>query len=121
MYLVLCSPEDQSAHWAHECLVAKGFAPVEFVTTEQLAYSRLCEHRVGEDEASARIVLGDGRTIWSDRVTGVLNRLVAVPSQLVNFARDADREYAKELSSFYLSWLQALPGVVINRPEPQGF
>ena len=40
----------------------------------------------------------------------------------MNFARSADREYAmQELTSFYLSWLQALPGVVINRPEPQGF
>ena len=122
MYLVLCSPEDQSAQWAYEGLVAKGLAPVEFVTTEQLAYSRLWDHRVGEDKASVRIVLGDGRTIWSNRVCGVLNRLVAAPTQLVNFARSADREYAmQELSSFYLSWLQALPGVVINRPEPQGF
>ena len=57
----------------------KGLSPVEFVTTEQLAYSRIWEHRVGEEKASVRIVLGDGRTIWSDRVCGVLNRLVAAP------------------------------------------
>jgi hypothetical protein len=122
MYLVLCSPQDRSARWAYEALCNNGLAPVEFVTSEQLAYGRLWEHRVGENTPSVRIVLGDGRTIWSNRVTGVLNRLVAAPSQLVNFAQRADRDYAmQELTSFYLSWLQALPGVVIGRPEPQGF
>lgn len=122
MYLVLCSPQDRSAQWAYEGLCKKGLAPVEFITSEQLAYGHLWEHRVGEQTPSVRIVLGDGRTIWSDRVRGVLNRLVATPPQLVNFARSADRDYAmQELTSFYLSWLQALPGVVISRPEPQGF
>jgi hypothetical protein len=55
-------------------------------------------------------------------VRGVLNRLLGAPLDLVNRAQPADRDYAlQELSSFYLSWLQALPGVVVNRPAPQGF
>ena len=34
---------------------------------------------------------------------------------------DSDREYAtSEMQAFYLSWLNAVPGVVANRPTPQG-
>jgi hypothetical protein len=94
---------------------------LELLTSEQLAYG-IWEHRVGEETPYVRMMLADGRIIFSEQVNGVLNRLPATPQQVVNLAQGADREYAlQELTSFYLSWLQALPGRVINRPEPQGF
>lgn len=122
MFLVLCSSSDYGAQWAFTGLKALGLAPVELVTSEELAYSRFWEHRVGVSSASVRLTLPDGRTICSSRISGVLNRLLSAPQELVNYARPIDRDYAsQELSSFYLSWLSALPGKVINRPTPQGF
>jgi hypothetical protein len=121
MYLVLCSSNDVSAKWAYEFLKKRRVRPLELVTSEELAYCRVWEHRVGLNTPSLRLALADGRLIDSQDVQGVLNRLVSAPTDLVNFAQTCDREYAvQELTSFYLSWLQSLPGVVINRPEPQG-
>jgi hypothetical protein len=67
------------------------------------------------------VELRDGRSFRGDRLSGVLNRLVAVgPSQLPR-AAPADREYAsQELYAFFLSWLTAVPGRVLNQPSPQG-
>ncbi len=122
MFLVLCSSNDYGARWAFTGLKNLGLAPVELVTSEELAYSRFWEHRVGVASASVRLTLPDGRIICSSGVSGVLNRLLWAPQELVNYARPVDRDYAsQELSSFYLSWLSALPGKVINRPTPQGF
>lgn len=51
----------------------------------------------------------------------MLNRLVAVGPTSLHRAAAADREYAsQELYAFWLSWLAALPGRVLNRPSPQG-
>jgi hypothetical protein len=122
MFLVLCSSNDYAARWAFEGLGQLGVAPLEFITSEDLAYSRFWEHRVGTASASIGVSLPDGRAICSSRIAGVLNRLISAPQELVNYARPNDRDYAsQELSSFYLSWLKALPGIVINRPTPQGF
>lgn len=122
MYLVLCADGDRSARWAFEGLRKRGIAPLELVTSEELAYGRLWEHRVGKQTPSVKIVLSDGRVVSSDAVSGVLNRLLSAPKSLVDFGQEGDRDYAyQELTSFYLSWLETLPGEVINRPEPQGF
>jgi len=122
MFLVLCSSNDYAARWAFEGLGQLGVAPLELITSEDLAYSRFWEHRVGTASTSVRLSLPNGRAICSSRVAGVLNRLLSAPQELVNHARPNDRDYAsQELSSFYLSWLRALPGIVINRPTPQGF
>ncbi len=122
MYLVLCASEDRSARWAYEGLRKSGLQPVELITSDELAYGRWWEHRVGENTASLRLVLADGRIVSGGSTCGVLNRLLSAPKSLVNFAQKDDRDYAyQELTSFYLSWLQSLQGQVINRPEPQGF
>ena len=122
MFLVLCSSNDYGAQWAFTGLKRLGLAPIELVTAEELAYSGFWEHRVGVASASVRLTLPDGRIICSSGIRGVLNRLLSAPQELVNYARPLDRDYAsQELSSFYLSWLSALPGKVINRPTPQGF
>jgi hypothetical protein len=122
MFLVLCSHEDLGAQWAFQGLRERGLAPIELFTAEQLAFGRVWEHRVGAATPSIRFTLADGRTVCSSRVSGVLNRLLSAPQDLIRCAQQGDRDYAQqELASFYLSWLQALPGVVINRPTPQGF
>jgi hypothetical protein len=122
MFLVLCANEDLSAHWAHAGLQQRGLAPVELITADSLAFGLFWEHRVGAAAPSIRFTLADGRTVCSSQVSGVLNRLLSAPDDLIRRAQQDDRDYAQqELASFYLSWLQALPGVVINRPTPQGF
>ena len=51
----------------------------------------------------------------------ILNRLIAPPETLVAQSVPGDREYAhQELTALYLSWLNAIPAPVLNRPTPQG-
>jgi hypothetical protein len=121
MWTVLCTSYDHAAIWAWDGLRSRGLNPVELVTAEHLAFSRGWEHRVSSDGARVKIALQDGRVLCSSRIRGVLNRLSAPSAELIAHATPADREYANcELQSFYLSWLNSLSGVVINRPSPLG-
>ena len=121
MWLVLCSAADHAAIWAFNGLKELGLAPLELITAECLAYSRLWEHRLGAGGVHIKIGLPDGRVICSSRIRGALNRLLSPPPDLVNLAVTADREYAAaEMAALYLSWLHGLPGPMLNRPTPQG-
>lgn len=121
MWLVMCSASDLAARWAYEGLKQLGLMPLELVLAESLGYARVWDHRVGSDGAAVRFELPDGRKICGSRVRGVLNRLLAAPQDLVEMAAPQDREYAAgEMMAFHLSWMCALPGIVINRPTPQG-
>ena len=121
MWLILCSSTDLPALWAYEGLQKLGLEPLELVLSEHLAFARLWEHRVGAEGAAIKIRLPDGRTICASRVHGALNRLLAPPQDLLQTAASSDRDYAAgEMMAFYLSWLYGLPGMVINRPTPQG-
>jgi hypothetical protein len=121
MWLVFCPTTDLSALWAYEGLRSMGLAPLELITAEALAYSRVWEHRVSTYGVSVKIGLSDGRLVSSDSVRGVLNRLVSLPPAAVNQSVPADREYVtQEMMAFWLSWLHALRGPVLNRPTPLG-
>jgi hypothetical protein len=59
--------------------------------------------------------------LCSSRIRGAINRLLSPAPGIEQQAVISDREYAQaELQAFYLSWLQGLPGVVINRPGTVG-
>ncbi len=121
MWLILCNPNDASVPWAYEGLMSRGLVPLELVSSETLAYGVRWEHRLGNFGAFVEITLVDGRTIRSDQINGVLNRLVSAPSQHLLLIQPADREYVSaELTAFFMSWLYALPHPVLNRPTPQG-
>ena len=106
--------------WAHARLRDVGLAPLEVVTAASLALAKSWEHRLGADGVQLKVELEDGRVLRSSHIKGVLNRLASSPQYVIDRAVAEDREYAGgELSAFYLSWLNALPGV-INRPTPQG-
>jgi hypothetical protein len=121
VWLVLCASTDLSALWAYQGLRARGLHPLELVSAEQLAHSLRWEHRLRSDGVTVRITLADGREVHHDRVWGVLNRVLSVPPAWCTVATAADREYAtQEIGAFFLSWLYALPGPVLNRPTPQG-
>ncbi len=121
MWLVLCHTTDLHALWAHQGLKARGLDPIELVSAEALASSLRWEHRLGNFGASVTITLADGREVSSQKLRGVLNRLLTVPIHLWQSAVEAERDYVtQELSAFYLSWLYSLPCPVINRPTPLG-
>ena len=121
MWLVLCSPQDLPAIWAAQGLRRLGFAPVEIVTAEALAYNLRFEHRLEGGTSFTQIALADGRTIDSRSVRGVLNRLDTLPTGHLSLVTPEDRQYAEqELFATFLSWLNGLRDPVFNRPAPRG-
>lgn len=121
MWLVLCSSADPSGLWAYQGLRQLGLAPLELLTTESLACSRRWEHRVSSTRTDLKITLSNGKVIDSAQIRGALNRLHAPSRFSSQRAVTSDRSYAEaEQMAFYLSWLNGLPGVVINRPRPSG-
>ena len=121
MILVLCETFDTAAFWAADSLRTRG-ADVSVVTTSDLEGAVRWEHRVTRSgAASIDIELMDGRRVGSREPMGVLNRLAFVPTARLNAIAGPDCEYAvQEMNAFFLSWLNALPGRVLNRPKPQG-
>jgi hypothetical protein len=121
MWLVLCGANDLPALWAARGLESRGLQPLEIITPEVLAYNRRFVHRVATSQRSISIMLADGRVIDSAAICGTLNRLQLVPSEHLHGANATDRQYAEqELHALFLSWLNVLPGPVLNRPTPQG-
>lgn len=121
MILVLCENFDAAALWAAARLQARGRETM-VVTAPDLDAAVRWEHRVGRSgAASIEIELADGRRVSSREPAGVLNRLSFVPTARLDRTAGADRDYAvQEMNALFLSWLQALPGPVLNRPTPQG-
>lgn len=123
MWLVLCEDHDAAAHWAHRGLVARGL-PTELVTSTGLGTATRWVHRLGPHGANGgelEVSLADGREIRSGEVNGVLNRLLSAWNPQIGHARAGDREYAiQEIHAFHVSWLQSLPGPMLNRPHMGG-
>lgn len=119
MQLVVCTPADRPALWAACGLRQRGATALELVSVEALVCAPHWEHRLAADGTTRTIVrLADGRTIDSAAVSGVLNRVAAVPDTHLAGASAADREYARqEWWALLLGWLASLQGV-INRPAP---
>jgi hypothetical protein len=121
MWLILCESNDHTAFWAAQGLRQRGLAPLEVVTAGQLANAQRWYHHLSEQKVETEIVLGDGRRIVSDRVRGVINRLQTIPSAVFERLDAVDQGYAwQELQALYLSWLHALPCVVLGRAAPLG-
>lgn len=121
MWLVLCDASDASATLAFQALRARNIAPLEMITAEALSLADEWEHRIEGDAASVRFRLQDGRAFEGSALRGVLNRLYTAPTWHWRAATKVDQEYVQqELIAFFLSWLNALPCPVVNRPTPQG-
>ncbi|GAC1364177.1 MAG: hypothetical protein NVSMB32_06460 [Actinomycetota bacterium] len=121
MWLVLCNDDDWAAQWAGAGLAQRGLAPLELVTASSLARARRWAHYVTDNGCAVEITLDDGRSIDSRQVQGVLNRLVSVWNAWTTSAAPGDRDYAgHEFYAFVVSWLNCLPGPVLNRPSFMG-
>jgi hypothetical protein len=121
MWLILSAATDPSALWAYQGLQSRGLEPLEWVTAESLAAGVRWEHRLGAAGVSVDITLADGRRIRDTELRGVLNRLAVVPQETLLLIHPSDRDYVyQEWNAFFLSWLNALPPPVVNRPMPWG-
>lgn len=121
MWLVLCETHDAAASWAYASLRARGLAPLDILSAEQLALSEFQEHRLDGPRSTLRLRTESGLQVDGQRLGGVLNRLWTVPIGHWRQAGEADRNYVQqELFAFFLSWLHSLPCPVLNRPTPQG-
>jgi hypothetical protein len=120
MWLVLCPFQDISALWAYQGL-QNYLDNVQLVSAELLSYSLYWKHCLGQQGSYTEIHLGDGRTLHSDRINGVLNRISCISTEHLQHAQAGDRDYAiQELTAFFISWLNALPCKVFNRSTAQG-
>jgi hypothetical protein len=120
MTFILCEPGDASAIWAAAELRQRGH-DAQILFGSALAGAVGWDHRIEGRDASIRITLADGRILSSEAPAPILNRLAFVPTAGLRAAAGADYGYAvQEVFAFYLSWLHAWPGPVLNRPSPQG-
>ncbi len=121
MWMIVSSCSDVSAEWAYQELNREGLAPLEWMQVEAFVNISRWDHRIGAAGVSTNVSLPGGRAVSHSEIKGVLNRMSGPPSNQVELAVAADREYSQsELTAFYLSWLHALDCPVMNRPTPQG-
>lgn len=120
MTLILCEAGDVAAAWAAERLRERGRS-ADLVSSEALGDAVRWEHRIDGQAASVSITLADGRLLSSDAPRPILNRLGYIPLARLRATAGEDFGYAcQETYAFFLSWLHAWPGIVINRPTPHG-
>jgi hypothetical protein len=122
VWLLLCSSDDRPALWMADRLRARGLSPLVVLTPELLHFSFEWRHRLdSEHPPSVEFTLADGRSIHSEEIKGVVNRLTGLPPHLVAHLIPADRTYAlQEWTALHISWLSALRAPVLNRPVMQG-
>lgn len=119
MHMILCHPGDHAAIWLHGAMRATGLPDAQIVSVEQLVYSRSIVHRMDSTADAGEIRLADGRAVRADSITGLVNRFRYLPSDHFAAATPDDRRYATdELHAFMLAWLDAVPGLVVNRAHP---
>jgi hypothetical protein len=120
MWLVLGEQQDSAAWWAAEHLSRYGLVPLVTLTPSELVHAERSVHRLSAGDASLELTLADGRTIRSEEIRGVLNRMQLLPCSHLAGARPDDVAYAQEeWNALVLSWLASFPSIV-NRPSPQG-
>lgn len=118
MWLVIGSPDDQSAHWVYNGLKAAGLDPIQWLSVDVLSCSLMWEHRVSSNNPSITIELYDGEKIEGSEVRGVVNRITSLQIPQLEIVSESDRDYAlHEFNAFFLSWLYSLDAPVLNRPS----
>jgi hypothetical protein len=121
MWLVLCDPGDAAALWAYAGLRRRGLSALQLVSPQSLVCSLRAVHRVGRAGASFEIALGDGHTLDSRSLRGVLNRLSGLPVDHLVAAPAADARYAiEETNALVLSMLESIAPITLNRASPRG-
>ena len=117
----LCDVYDAAAYWAAEQLQHAGH-DVSVATAAQLDAAVRLQHRISRSgSCSVEIQLADGRCLSDRDGVGILNRLSAVAPDRLQAIAGPERDYAlQEMHALFLSWLNAFPGKMLNRPTTQG-
>lgn len=119
-YLIVCHDYDEAALWLHDRLSTWVGTEGDLVKSSELDLATRWHHRLGLDDPDIEVDMADGRRWRGGSFEGVLNRLIAAPASLANFAIAEDRDYAAaEAMAFAMSWLSGLPNI-LNPPTPQG-
>lgn len=123
MILIIADRHDHAAQWLADRLSARSPRTgrrVALVTPLQLACSTRIVHRLSTGACSASFDLADGTRLDFAAVTGVINRMAAMPTGQLASASPQDRDYAEgEWHAFLLGWLASLPCPVLNPPSPE--
>ena len=124
LFVILCHVDDDVAAAVGAGLIHRvGPSRVRMVTMEELVLAPSWVHRVGDPSAGGGdcVRLPDGFELRGEGVAVVFNRLRYVYASNFAAAKKVDRDYAaSEMHALALSWLDALPCALINRPSPQG-
>jgi hypothetical protein len=121
MWLVICGSDDAAALWAIEGLKQRGLEPLRVLYSDALLHGVRWEHRLNGQEVFTEVTLPCGQMVRSSELSGVLNRVSALPPASLLLMQPSDRHYAThEFQALFLSWLQAIPAPVLNRPTPFG-
>lgn len=119
MILILADATDHSALWLGRRLADFTPLPVRVLTPVQLLCARSIVHRLDTEGGGFAIETAAGERIDDENVTGIVNRLVAVPTGHLRTATEADRRYAEEeLFAFLLGLLAAMDCPVLNPASP---
>ncbi|MBV7255594.1 hypothetical protein KCG44_02210 [Pacificimonas sp. WHA3] len=120
MILIIAERTDAPALWLQRRLSRPAApVPVRRVNPAQLFAGSSFRFHIAGAEADTSVALSNGRAFDGAALTGVINRVGAVPLPLLTEIGEADREYAEsELNACLLGWLAALPCPVLNMPTP---
>lgn len=120
MVFVLHESGDASASWLVEGLRNRGLT-VDAVSAFDLGTADTWRHGIDATGTTVEIALRDGRRFDGAEPRAIVNRLNFIPLETLRATAGADLGYAvQEMFALYLSWLNAWPATVINRPTPQG-
>lgn len=118
-FLVLAEPSDRTAIAVAATLRRRhGPGQVEIRTATELALAPRWAHRLGEGQASTRIVFHDGSVLDDRRPAVIFNRLAFVAPPGTARMSAADRAYAQaEMAALVASWLAGAHCRVVNAPS----
>ena len=121
MILILTEPADSVGSWLADGLQARLPIPVHHLTTEALTAIASVETEQSGESVEFRIHLASGFILDSRMITGVVNRVLALPPGLALRRGTPDRTSAvRNFSSPVWRLLSGFPGAVLNRPSAQG-
>ena len=120
--LVLCHVGDRSAVRVY-CALRERLRPgvVELVSGEELVLAPQWRHVMDSGHVGTELTLADGRRLCTDSMGLVFQRIQQFEMPQFARANADDREYAvTEMHALLLSWLEGLPGPVVNPAGPRG-
>jgi len=120
MILILADAHDAGALWLRATLTPLVAMPLVVLTPARLVYARTIMHHMDSSGTHSCFDFGDGTSLHSSSIRGVVNRMSGAPTDHFSSAEPRERLYAaSELQAFLLGWLASLPCPLLNPPAPE--